>query len=76
MAALYFLHQDVWFWSSARPLVFGFLPIGLFYHAAYSVVVAALMWALVRFAWPAHLEADVESASDAGGPASGTRTPR
>lgn len=76
VVALYFLHQDVWFWTSARPLVFGFLPIGLFYHAAYSVVVAVLMWALVRFAWPAHLEADVESEADAAGPASGTGTPR
>ena len=31
------LHQDVWLWRSARPLVFGFLPIGLFYHACYAV---------------------------------------
>ena len=59
--ALYLLHQDVWFWNTARPLVFGFLPVGLFYHAVYSLVVAVLMWALVRFAWPAHLEADAES---------------
>ena len=34
---VYLLHQDVWFWRSARPLVFGFLPIGLFYHACYAV---------------------------------------
>ena len=66
VVALYLLHQDVWFWNAARPLVFGFLPVGLFYHAVYSLVVAGLMWALVRFAWPAHLEADAESA--AGGP--------
>ncbi len=38
VAVLYVLHQDTWFWDTARPLVFGFLPIGLFYHAAYSVV--------------------------------------
>jgi hypothetical protein len=50
------LHQDVWFWRSARPLVFGFLPIGLAYHAAYCVVVALLMWGLTRALWPAHLE--------------------
>ena len=30
---LYALHQDIWFWRTARPLVFGFLPIGLVYHA-------------------------------------------
>ena len=35
--ALYALHQDVWFWRTARPLVFGFLPVGLAYHAGYCV---------------------------------------
>jgi hypothetical protein len=54
--ALYALHQDVWFWRTARPLIFGFLPIGLAYHGAYCVAAAALMWALTRFAWPHHLE--------------------
>ena len=53
---VYALHQDVWLWHEARPLVFGFLPVGLFYHACYSLAVALLMWLLVRFAWPAHLE--------------------
>ena len=56
VAALYLLHQDLWFWRSARPLVFGFLPVGLAYHAAYCIAAAALMWALTRFAWPRHLE--------------------
>jgi hypothetical protein len=55
-AVLYALHQDVWFWREARPLVFGFLPIGLFYHAAYTLAVSLLMWLLVRRHWPAHLE--------------------
>ena len=60
VALLYVLHQDVWFWYSSRPLVFGFLPIGLAYHAAYCVAVAGLMWLLVRYAWPSHLEDAVE----------------
>ena len=55
-AALYALHQDFWFWREARPLVFGFMPIGLFYHAAYTLAISALMWLLVRRHWPAHLE--------------------
>ena len=63
VAALYFLHQDIWFWDQARPLVFGFLPIGFFYHAVYSLAAAALMWALIRLAWPAHLEAAAEAPS-------------
>ncbi len=40
---LYALHQDVWFWRQARPLVFGFLPIGLVYHVAYCFAAAALL---------------------------------
>ena len=33
-------------------IVFGVLPIGLAYHVLYSIVVAAVMWLLVRHAWP------------------------
>ena len=62
-AALYALHQDFWFWREARPLVFGFLPIGLFYHAAYTLAVSALMWVLVRRHWPAHLDVSDDHAS-------------
>jgi hypothetical protein len=54
--ALYALHQDVWLWRAARPFVFGFLPVGLFYHVCYTLAVALVMWLLVRLAWPAHLE--------------------
>ena len=53
---LYALHQDFWNWRSAYPLFFGFLPAGLFYHACYSVAASLLMWLLVSFAWPDHLE--------------------
>jgi hypothetical protein len=56
--ALYALHQDVWFFRTARPLLFGFVPIGLAYHAAYSLFCALLMWLLVAQAWPHHLEDD------------------
>lgn len=63
-ALLYVLHQDVWLWRTARPLVFGFLPIGLFYHAVFSVAAAGLMGLLVYFAWPGHLEARAERSKD------------
>jgi hypothetical protein len=53
---LYVLHQDVWFWRDARPLVFGFLPIGLFYHVAYTLAVSLVLWLLVRHAWPGPLD--------------------
>lgn len=63
---LYALHQDFWLWRSARPLVFGFLPIGLFYHACFSVAAALLLWLLVSCAWPRHLERDAEGEGRAG----------
>jgi hypothetical protein len=54
--AVYVLHQDSWNWTKAEPLVFGFLPVGLAYHAGYSVLCAIAMAVLVKFAWPKHLE--------------------
>jgi hypothetical protein len=56
VAIVYALHQDIWFWRTARPLVFGFLPIGLFYHAAYTVAASVLLWMLVQWYWPSHLD--------------------
>jgi len=58
--ALYLLHQDFWFWRTAAPVVFGFLPIGLFYHVCYTLAISGLMWLLVRYAWPWHLEEEVD----------------
>jgi Protein of unknown function (DUF3311). len=62
--AVYLVHQDFWNWNKAEPLVFGFLPIGLAYHAGYSILAAILMAVLVKFAWPQHLE-NVEPISGA-----------
>ena len=66
--ALYLLHQDFWFWRTAHPLVFGFVPIGLFYQACFSVAASLVMWLLVKFAWPHHLEQQIEQSEteDAG----------
>jgi hypothetical protein len=58
IAVVYALHQDFWLWRTARPLVFGFLPIGLAYHAAYTLAISLLMLYLVRRHWPSHLETD------------------
>lgn len=58
LLAFFALHQDLWFWRDARPLVFGVLPVGLAYHAAYTLAVSALMAVLVRRYWPSHLEDD------------------
>ncbi|WP_182870447.1 DUF3311 domain-containing protein [Rhodopirellula sp. JC639] len=48
---LLILHQDNWFWTDDT-LVFGFIPIGLFWHACISIG-ASLTWALATvIAWP------------------------
>lgn len=53
---VYLLHQDFWNWRRVEPLIFGFLPIGLAYHAAFSVLAAIMMAVFVKFAWPTHLD--------------------
>lgn len=58
---LYLLHQDFWFWRRAMPVVWGVLPIGLFYHICFTLAVVLLMLALVKFAWPTALESDSET---------------
>ena len=57
--ALYIAHQDFWNWRKVYPMAFGFIPIGLFYHACFVVASSLVLWMLVTFAWPAHLEAEV-----------------
>jgi hypothetical protein len=49
------VRQDFWFENDAS-LVLGFLPVGLAYQVAYSLLASGVMWALVRFAWPRELE--------------------
>ena len=55
IAFVYVIHQDNWNWSKTD-VVLGFLPIGLAYHALYSILAAVMMALLVKFAWPKHLE--------------------
>ena len=56
VVVLAIVHQDFWNWDN-RTLIFGFMPIGLLYHALFSVSCATL-WALaIKFAWPDHIEA-------------------
>jgi hypothetical protein len=59
VGALYIVHQDFWFWRTAHPLVFGILPIGLFYHACYTLATSFVIWLLVKYAWPSELEEQI-----------------
>jgi len=63
--ALFILHQDWWLWADGE-LVLGFVPIGLSYHALFSIL-AGVVWALaVKFAWPSDIEAWAGVTDDAG----------
>ena len=60
------IHQDFWWWDN-KTLVFGFMPLGLFYHALFSCM-AAGVWALaIKLAWPSDIEEWAESADEQGG---------
>jgi hypothetical protein len=67
VAMLYLLHQDFWNWRAAKPLLFGFLPVGLWYHALYSLCAAGLMVLLKAVAWPDHLEDGTRGADEEDG---------
>jgi len=59
------LHQDNWFWTDDR-LVFGFMPIGLFYHACISIAASCVWFYAVIQCWPADLEtSNLESETEA-----------
>ncbi|MDA8745886.1 DUF3311 domain-containing protein [Rubripirellula amarantea] len=55
IVALLILHQDFWYWTDGH-LVFGFMPIGLFYHACISLAAGITWWMATEFCWPAELE--------------------
>jgi len=53
--ALLFFHQDGWNWGTEE-IVWGGMPIGLFYHVLFSLACSGLgTWAVFR-AWPKEWE--------------------
>ena len=62
LLALMVLHHDWWFWNDGR-LLFGFLPVGLAYHALISLAAGAL-WAWAAFCvMPEYFSGDAEEES-------------
>jgi hypothetical protein len=64
--AMLILHQDIWFWDDTN-LVFGFIPVGLAYHACFSMAVAILAVLAIKFAWPNDLVAWATAKEDESG---------
>ncbi len=46
------LHQDFWWWHTHEPLIFGFIPIGLFHHVCISLAAAIVGFLAVWYCWP------------------------
>ena len=49
------LHQDFWWWGS-KDLVFGFMPVGLAWHAGISLAAGLIGLVAVTFCWPEKLD--------------------
>ena len=58
--AVIVLRHDYWNWDTPYPLLFGFLPVGLWWQAMVSILACVMMWMMVRFAWPGELEEKAE----------------
>ena len=51
-----FLRHDYWNWNTPGYLLFGVLPIGLWWQALVTLLASIMMWLMVTLAWPSHLE--------------------
>ncbi len=60
---LLILHQDVWFWKDDT-LVFGFMPIGLFYHAMISIGASITWFLATKHCWPTELDETAEASAE------------
>ena len=69
--ALLVMRHDYWNWDTPYPLLFGSLPVALWWQALVSLSACALMWLMVRLAWPHELEDAAFEADQRVGSASG-----
>lgn len=68
IVVLLVLHQDNWFWTDGT-LVFGFIPIGLFYHACISVAASCVWFYAIKKCWPINTDRIPEGETSEGGAA-------
>ena len=58
--ALIILRHDYWNWRVVNPI--GFLPVGLWWQILVTLGASLVMWLLITFAWPGHLEEEAYQA--------------
>lgn len=64
-------HNDYWNWHRAEPLVFGFIPVGLAYHASISLAAGLVWFMATRFCWPPEVDEIEEAVSSTDKPGAG-----
>ena len=52
---LIILHQDNWNWENSN-LMFGYIPVTLFYQMCISTGASIVWWLATKIAWPDDLE--------------------
>ena len=50
--ALIVLHHDFWLWDRIEPILWGWVPVALWYHVAYTLLCILAVVLLGRWAWP------------------------
>lgn len=73
IATLAVVHQDFWWWDDRTP-VFGFLPIGLAWHAGISLAAGIVGWIAVTWCWPEELDKIEEAVTREGDLSPGQET--
>ncbi len=58
IVALAVLHHDVYWWHSHKPLLFGFVPVGLAHHVGISLGAGLVGLLAVKFCWPDGVDVD------------------
>jgi hypothetical protein len=48
----YLLRHDFWNWDKIEPLLFGWMPVGLWYHLLYVVLSAGVIYIFTKCCWP------------------------
>ena len=66
IAVLLIAHQDNFLWDNDT-LVWGFMPIGLAYHAGISIAAAVVWFLATQFCWPAEAANDAKLATRSSG---------
>lgn len=63
VVALIVLHQDNWFWEDSS-LIFGIMPVTLFYHIGISIAAACVWFLATKIAWPVDTIEEAKAIAD------------